>query len=88
MSGYCLYTRVSDRETILECWGGSTKHPDSVFLFSDFVLSEWFEPEDQTVPWLFECASKMNIPYHAYSLSKWACDRYEEMKRKAFYYHG
>lgn len=77
---YKLYSRLNDHETILECWGASTKHPDSVFHFSDFLLSEWFEPEAQIVPWLFECASKMNIPYHSYDLAKWACERYEEMR--------
>lgn len=80
MGEYRLYSRLSDHETILELWGGSTKHPDSIFHFSDFILSEWFEPEEQTVPWILECASKMNFPYHAYSLAKWACDRYEEMR--------
>ena len=79
---YKLYSRISDHETVLELWGSSTKHPDSAFYFSDFVLSEWFEPEDQIVPWLFECASKMNFPYHAYSLARWACKAYEEMKGK------
>lgn len=78
---YKLYSRLSDRETVLECWGASTKHPDCVFLFSKFILSEWFEPEDQIFPWLLECASKMNFPYHAYELSKWACERYEEMRK-------
>ena len=81
MKEYKLYSRLSDHETVLECWGASTKHPDCVFLFSKFILSEWFEPEDQTFPWLLECASKMNFPYHAYELSKWACERYEEMRK-------
>lgn len=80
MSTYKLYSRIPDHETILELWGGSTKHPDSVFYFSNFKLSEWFEPEDQIVPWLFECASILNIPYHSYELAKWACERYEEMR--------
>ena len=35
-----LYSRVKDHETVLELWGASTKHPDSVFYFSDFKLSE------------------------------------------------
>ena len=78
MSGdYVLYSDIKTHETYLELWGGSTKHPDSVFYFSDFHLSEFFEPEDQIVPWLFECASKMNFPFHAYELSKWACELYE-----------
>lgn len=80
MGGYKLYSRLSDRETVLELWGGSTKHPDCVFYFSSFELSGWFEPEDQTIPWIFECASKLNVPYHAYDLAMWGCNLYEEMK--------
>lgn len=80
MKEYNLYSRLSDHETVLECWGASTKHPDCVFLFSKFILSEFFEPEDQTFPWLLECASKMNIPYHSYKLAEWACERYREMQ--------
>ena len=80
MDGYKLYSRLSDHETILELWGGSTKHPDCIFYFSNFNLSEWFEPEDQTFPWILECASQLNIPYHAYSLAMWGCNLYEEMK--------
>ena len=76
---YKLYSRISDHETILELWGASTKHPDSVFRFSDFHLCEWFEPEDQIIPWLFECASKLTFPFHSYELARWACNAYEEM---------
>lgn len=77
IQGRKLYSRIEDRETILELWGGSTKHPDSRFFFSKFELCEWFEPQDQIIPWIFECASKLNLPYHAYSLALWACDLYE-----------
>lgn len=72
-----LYSRIKDRETILELWGASTKHPDSVFYFSDFVLSEYFEPEDQTLQWVLECASHMNFSFHAYEIAKFICDIYE-----------
>jgi len=75
-----LYSRLSDHETVLELWGGSTKHPDCMFFFSNFTLSEWFEPEDQTYPWLLECASKLNIPYHAYALASWANRLYENSR--------
>lgn len=75
--GRKLYSRLSDKETILELWGGSTKHPDSIFYFSEFELCDWFKPQEQIIPWLFECASKLNFPYHAYSLARWACDLYE-----------
>lgn len=76
---YKLYSRLSDHETILELWGASTKHPDSVFYFSNFNLSEWFEPEDQIIPWIFHCAGELNIPYHSYELAKWACNIYENI---------
>lgn len=76
-SGYKLYSRISDHETVLELWGASTKHPDSVFCFSDFKLSDWFEPQVQIVPWLYECASQLNWPYHSFALAQWACDLYK-----------
>ena len=76
---YKLYSRLSDRETILELWGASTKHPDSVFYFSNFDLSEWFEPEAQIISWIYECASELNLPFHSYQLAKWACDFFEEI---------
>ena len=76
--GRALYSRVSDHETILELWGGSTKHPDSVFHFSDFHLSEFYEPEDQILPWVLECASKLNFVFHSLTLAEWICTRYEE----------
>ena len=86
MSDFVLYSIVGneengeERDTILEIWGGSTKHPDVVFRFSNFLLSEWFEPEDQIVPWLLECASRLSIPYNSYQLAKWACDWYEVVR--------
>lgn len=77
---YKLYSRISDHETILELWGASTKHPDSVFFFSEFEPSPWFDRIDQIVPWLLECASKMNWPIHSYELAKWACMIYESWR--------
>lgn len=74
---YKLYSRISDHETVLELWGASTKHPDSVFFFSDFELCPWIEPEWQIVPWIFECASKLNLPIHAYELARWGCRLYD-----------
>jgi hypothetical protein len=38
------------------------------------------------VPWIYECASKLNFPYHAYELAKWGTDLYEaviETRREA-----
>lgn len=77
MESYRLYSRLSDRETVLELWGASTKHPDSVFYYSEFKLSPWCDKVHQTVPWILECASLLNLPYHSYALARWACDMYE-----------
>lgn len=77
---YKLYSRISDHETVLECWGASTKHPDCVFFFSEFKISAWFDRQDQIVPWLLECASKMNFPIHSYEMAKWACMIYEHVR--------
>ena len=77
---YKLYSRISDHETVLELWGASTKHPDSMFFFSEFKPSPWFDKVDQIVPWIFECASKMNWPIHSYELAKWACMIYESWR--------
>lgn len=68
---YVLYSRLSDHETIFELWGGSTKHPDSVFYFSDFKLSDLVDSQSQIFQWGFECASKMNFPSHAIRIVKW-----------------
>lgn len=62
-----LYSRLSDHETILEVWGGSTKHPDCIFSFKDFKMPECWKNKpdiDQTNPvfiyqWLIQCASDM-----------------------------
>lgn len=71
-----LYSRVSDKETILELWGASTKHPDSVYHYSDFaksdLLPEWHPM--QIFQWILECASKLSFPPHAISLASWDCE--------------
>lgn len=77
---YKLYSRLSDHETILELWGASTKHPDSIFFFSNFKLCDWFDPKDQIIPWVFECASKLNFPYHSFDLAEWACGWYKILR--------
>lgn len=84
MSHYKLYSRLSDCETVLEIWGGSTKHPDVIYHFSKFHLSEWYEPEDQIAPWLYECASRLNIPYHSYELALFASEMYANSRGMNF----
>ena len=76
-TGLKLYSRVKNHETILECWGGSTKHPDSVFYFSNFRKSEGFEDYTQIYQWLLECASKMTFPFHAKNIVELAEENYK-----------
>ena len=77
MNSYRLYSRLSDHETVLELWGASTKHPDSMFFFSDFEKSDWFDEQIQIPQWIWECAGKLNWPSHAYGLALFGVEIYE-----------
>ena len=57
---------------VLELWGSSTKHPDSIFHFEDFQKSEFVDEEHQVFQWLLECASKLTFPFHAKQLAEYA----------------
>ena len=70
--GVVLYSNISSRDTVLELWGGSTKHPDSRFRFSEFNKAEFIAPENQLFQWVLECASKLTFPFHAKLLAEWA----------------
>lgn len=74
---YKLYSRISDHETVLECWGASTKHPDSVFLFSNFVTTTLVSKESQIPAWIWECASRMVFPFHSYCLAQFGIELFE-----------
>lgn len=63
---------------VLELWGASTKHPDSIFHMEDYEVAWWVNKEDpeqmrgQVFQWLLECASKMNLPMHAEMIADYA----------------
>ena len=77
---YKLYSRIEDGETLLELWGGSTKHPDSIFYFSDFNKTDWIDYQNQIFQWILECASKLTLPVHAYYLAEWAMEGYKTQR--------
>lgn len=81
MQPYVLYSRISDHETILELWGASTKHPDSMFRFSNFKTCDWFPKDRQIFQWILECASKLSWPIHARDLTDFAIIVYEATKK-------
>ena len=69
---YKLYSRLDNHDVILELWGGSTKHPDSLFRFSNFKKVEWMSEDVQIFQWILECASKLTFPFYAKDLAEWA----------------
>ena len=71
MREYMLYSDVLSKDTILELWCGSTKHPDVVFHYSAFTKSLWVDENAQIIPWIFECASRLSFPYHSIALVQW-----------------
>lgn len=64
--------KTEEKGYVLELWGGSTKHPDSVFYFNDFKKVDFIENEYQIFQWLLECASKLTFPFHAKQLVEYA----------------
>lgn len=66
----------TQKDLTLELWGGSTKHPDSKFYFSDFKKSPFVDEEHQIFQWLLECASKLTFPFHAKELCEYALKNY------------
>lgn len=68
---YKLYSDISNHETYLECWGASTKHPDSMFRLSNFKQSPYMEIEDVIFQWALECCSKKLWSFHMYDMLHW-----------------
>lgn len=56
----------------LELWGASTKHPDSIFRFSNFHRTPYIDEKYQVFQWLLECASKLAWPDNAKELTEYA----------------
>lgn len=67
------YDSVNDDYTV-ECWGASTKHPDSVNKMSwdiedgKFILNNYIEKKYQVYQWLLYVASQKTFPFHAIAM--------------------
>ena len=61
-----------ENDYVCELWGGSTKHPDSIFHMENFKKNEFLDDEQQVFQWLLECASKLTWPFHAKELTEYA----------------
>ena len=66
----------TEKDLTLELWGGSTKHPDSKFYFSDFKKNPYIDEKHQIFQWLLECASSLDWPFHAKELAEDALKNY------------
>ena len=67
-----LIFKSEEHGYVCELWGASTKHPDSIFFFSDFKKVDFLTDKDQVFQWLLECASKLTWPQHAKKLAEQA----------------
>jgi hypothetical protein len=65
-----LYTDIKSKETYLELWGSSTKHPDSRFCFSTFECSPYTSKEWNIPAWIYWCASRMAFPWDSDTLAR------------------
>jgi hypothetical protein len=61
-----------ENDLVCECWGGSTKHPDTVYHFSDFEKSPYVIDIYQVFQWLCEIASKQMFVPHAVEIMDYA----------------
>lgn len=61
-----------DNDWVCELWEASTKHPDSMFWFSNFKKAEFIDDSCQIYQWLLECASKLTFPFYAKELAEYA----------------
>lgn len=61
--GIGFYSDIKTKDTILELWGASTKHPDTSFCFSAYKdRCAWLTDEWLIFQWLVHCASRLSFP--------------------------
>ena len=61
-----------ENDYVLELWGASTKHPDSIFHMKGFMINPFIKEKYQVFQWLLECASRLDFPFHAKELVDYA----------------
>lgn len=73
--GIVLYSDVESKNTYLELWGGSTKHPDVMYRFDDWQdKCAWLSEEDLIFQWIFYCASRLSFPCHTKKLAEFGLE--------------
>lgn len=80
INGIAIYSNIETKETYIELWGASTKHPDVSYCFSKYQEKynhcSWLENVSLIYQWILECASLLSIPYHSYELASLANEIY------------
>lgn len=77
--GIVLTSNIKTHSTQLELWGGSTKHPDSVFYFDDWDNKcDWLNDQALIFQWLLWVSSRLSFPMHSEQLAKWAIEFYSD----------
>ena len=80
-AGKVLY-KDEDGLYVLELWGASTKHPDSVWFMNNFEMASWVDKsnpqqvDSQVLQWLLEVASRLFLPMQAADLAEWALENW------------
>ena len=64
------------KDYVCELWGASTKHPDSVFYYSDFKKNMIICDQCQVFQWLLEIASRLNFPSYAKEVTDYAIEHW------------
>lgn len=90
-SGKKFYSDIETKETKLELWGASTKHPDSVFVYNREKESPkgWLNCVELDkldailiYGWLLNCAGSLTWWFHQRDLVDFANEYYEQVLRK------
>ena len=77
-----LYSNIKTHETIVEFWGASTKHPDSVNIYQNdiasgkFIENEYIPIEYNIIQWLLYVASFKSWPCHAMDIARTITEHY------------
>lgn len=75
--GVVVYKK--DDDYICECWGASTKHPDTFDRMSawmDMVDTSIIPKQQQVFQWLLYLASRRMFPFHAKQLAEYALENW------------
>lgn len=70
-----------ENDYVCECWGASTKHPDSIDRFSNWEdKTDLIEEKYQIYQWLLWIASRKMFPFHARMMVDYANEKWYDIE--------